>query len=79
MDAIAEFFSLVTVAYLIRNYPGTMMLMGGTALALVMAWKHVQKATRWKWNPRQAFDVVLMGAMVFLLALGGARAVFWEW
>ena len=67
------------IVYLVRSYPGTMMALAGAVLAIIMAWKHVQKSTTWKWSPRQFMDMVLMGAMVFLLVLGAVRAVFWEW
>lgn len=77
-DWIADIVQAVTLAYLVRNYPGTLLLIAGAALAIVMAWKHRQKATEWRFNPRQMFDFGLGLVVLYLLAMGTYLILFWE-
>lgn len=68
--------SSVTLAYLVRNFPGLLLLFAGAVLAIVIAWKHGQKSSTWKWNPRQVFDAGL-GLIAFYLLGMGTWLTFW--
>lgn len=70
LDWIGDAVQALAVAYLIRNHPGVLLLLGGAALAIVLAWKHAQKASAWHWSPRQVFDLGLGGVTLYLLGVG---------
>ena len=76
-DWIGDFFQWAAIVYLIRNRPGTLMLLAGAVLAIVLAWKHNQKSTTWKWSPRQAFDLGLGIVTIYLLGVG-TWLTFWQ-
>ena len=77
-DWIADIVQVLALAYLARNLPGILLLIAGAVLAIVVAWKDRQKATEWRFNPRQAFDFGIGLVVVYLLGVGTYLTVFWE-
>ncbi len=75
---LSDIVQAVTIAYLVRNFPGILLLLAGAALALVIAWKHGQKASTWRFNPRQVFDAVLGLVLLYLLGMGTWLTVWWD-
>lgn len=78
MDWLSDIFMSVTVAYLIRNFPGILMMLGGAAIAGLLAWKSWERKTTWKWSPRQVFDLGLGLIVLYLLGMGTWLLAFWE-
>ncbi len=77
-DLLGGAVQSITVAYLIRNYPGLLSIFGGLALAIITAWKHKQKASTWKWNPTQVFDAGLGLITIYFIGLGTYLLFFWN-
>ena len=77
-DWIGEVAQTIAITYLIRNYPGLLLLIGAAGLAIVIAWKHGQKASEWRFNPRQVFGFGLMAALFSLIAMGAYLTLWWE-
>lgn len=75
-DAIAQFFGSIALLYFLRTYYDIMMIVGGMALALVVAWKHKQTATEWKFNPKQVMDFTLLAMMLYLTLVGTILTLF---
>ena len=78
-DWIGDAVQAVTFAYIIAKYPGILMMLAGAVMAILFAWKHSQKATEWKFNPRQVFDGVLAIVMLYLFGMGTALTFFLEY
>lgn len=68
----------VTAAYLIRNFPGILLILGGICLALTIAWKHRQTSSQWRFNPRQVMDFSLLFFTFFMLGMGTYLLFFWK-
>ena len=77
-DWIGEAVQAVTFAYLVRNFPGILLMLAGAVLTVVIAWKHNQKASDWKFNPRQMFDMALLLLNVYCWGMGTYLTVWWE-
>lgn len=67
---IAELFGKIALLYFLQKYYDIMMIVLGMVLAIVVAWKHRQKSTSWKFNPKQVMDFTLLGITVYLIAAG---------
>ncbi len=78
-DWIGEAVQAVTIAVLIAKYPGILMMLSGAVMAILIAWKHNQAATNWKFNPRQVFDGTLLLVMLYLFGMGTALTFFLEY
>ena len=74
-----EVVQALTFAYLVVKYPGVLMMLAGALMAIVIAWKHNQAATSWKFNPRQVFDGALLLVMLYLFGMGTALTFFLEY
>ena len=78
LDWIGEAVQVIALAYLVRNYPGLLLLLMAAGLTVVIAWKHNQKASAWKFNPRQVFHMALLGLNVYCWGMGTWLTVWWE-
>lgn len=77
-DLVGGAVQSLTIAYLIRNHPGILCILGGLILVIILAWKHAQKASTWKWSPRQVFDMGLGLAAIYFIGLGTYLMFFWS-
>lgn len=69
-EGIAGLFGKIALLYFLRMYYDIMMIVLGMVLALIVAWKHRQKSTTWKFNPRQVMDFTLLGITIYLIGVG---------
>ena len=76
---LSEAVQALTFAYIIAKYPGILMMLAGAVMAILITWKHSQKATEWKFNPRQVFDGVYAIVMLYLFGMGTALTFFVEY
>lgn len=69
-SGIAGLFGKIALLYFLQKYYDIMMIVLGMILALVIAWKHVQKSTSWKFNPKQVMDFTLLAIALYLILMG---------
>ena len=77
-DLLGGAVQSIALAYLIRNYPGILCILGGLFLAILLAWKHRQKSSTWRFTPKQVFDMGLGIISLYMIGLGTVLMIFWD-
>lgn len=70
IDLIGGLLGKIALLYFLRTYYDVMMVMGGMVLAITLTWKSKQKSTSWKFNPKQVFDMTILGIALYLIVVG---------
>ena len=70
IDLIGGLLGRIALLYFLRNWYDVMMVMGGMVLSITLTWKSKQKSTLWKFNPKQVFDMTILGIALYLIVVG---------